>query len=139
MKISSWSLIWFYTFLVYVSMFAPIVVVVVLRRPALFGLLALSLGSDEGDSGKGLRRVDDFTHLPHHLTERVDVGEQIRVLFEMREKAPGLWDDTWYRTQIGGLLEMTQKDISEEGDKADNSKSRVIAAFTGGDGAIPPV
>ena len=55
--------------------------------------------------------------------EIIDVGAQITVLVEMREKAPGLWDDDFYRTKIGGLLAMTSNEIKEKGDEAKNAQS----------------
>ena len=69
--------------------------------------------------------------------EIIDVGAQIAVLVAMKEKAPSLFADEWYREQIGGLLAMTQKQIREEGEKAQNAQSLFFGALTGADGNIP--
>ncbi len=69
--------------------------------------------------------------------EIIDVGAQIAVLVDMKEKAPGLFADEWYREQIGGLLAMTQKQIKEEGENAQNAQSLLFGALIGTDGNIP--
>lgn len=66
--------------------------------------------------------------------EIVDVSEQIKVLADMRSKAPGLWPDEWYRERIGGLLGMTQTQITEEGAKAQNSQADMFASLVGANG-----
>ena len=80
----------------------------------------------------------DFISISWKSPELIDTGEQIRVLYEMKEKTPGLWDDDFYRERIGGLLGMTQKQIKEEGENARNSASIQFAQLVGADGTVPP-
>lgn len=58
--------------------------------------------------------------------EIIDVEKQVTVLVTMREKAPGLWDDDWYRKRVGGLLGMTQAQIKLDGEKAQNAQSMMF-------------
>jgi len=71
--------------------------------------------------------------------EIIDVTGQIQSLTEMREKAPGLWPDDWYREQIGRLLDMTQKQIKEQGEAAVQNQSNFLDRLVGADGTVPVV
>lgn len=71
--------------------------------------------------------------------EIVDVSAQIEVLSKLRTESAGLWADEWYRKRIGGLLGMTQKQIKEEGEKAQNQQSLNFLNVTGGGGGPPTV
>jgi hypothetical protein len=71
--------------------------------------------------------------------EIVDVSVQIQALRELRRDNPGLWSDEWYRERIGAALGMTQKQITEEGEKARDEQSLNFARLTGELGDIPVV
>jgi len=70
--------------------------------------------------------------------EILDVTAQMVALFQMRRDAPGLWDDTFYQTRIGGLLGLSQAQIKEEGDKALNSAANKLASLVGSAGDTNP-
>jgi len=71
--------------------------------------------------------------------EILDQGQQITALVTMREKAPGLFDDDFYRQRIGGILDLSQTQIKEEGEKATNSQSMLFETMSGGGGSVPIV
>lgn len=45
--------------------------------------------------------------------EILDTKEEIRSLVDMRQKAPGLWSDAFYREKIGALLMMSRSEIEK--------------------------
>lgn len=63
--------------------------------------------------------------------EIIDVSKQIDTLSQLRLDNPGLWPDEWYRERIGGLLGMTQGQITEEGDKAGMQASSSLDTLLG--------
>jgi hypothetical protein len=69
--------------------------------------------------------------------EILDVGAAIKYILEIREKAPGLFDDDFIRQQIGGMLGMTQAQIIAEGEKAKNAQSQNLGQLTGAAGTRP--
>ncbi len=68
--------------------------------------------------------------------ELVNVTVQIAALVKMHETAPGLWADEWYREKIGGLLGMSQKQINEEGVRAEAQKEKMMNEMIGGPGTM---
>ncbi|HEY6019124.1 MAG TPA: phage portal protein, partial [Candidatus Paceibacterota bacterium] len=54
--------------------------------------------------------------------EILDVTSQIQALTQMRTSAPGLWSDDWYRSKIGGLLGMSQNDITKQAEEVKTQK-----------------
>ena len=91
------------------------------------------------ENGLGTAPTIETVSVNWKTAEIIDVEAQMRALFEMREKAPGLWPDDWYRQQIGGLLAMTQKQIKEEGENAQNAQSLFIDSLIGAGGGAPVV
>lgn len=70
--------------------------------------------------------------------EILDTNQAITTLVTMREKAPGLFDDDFYRGRIGALLDMTQAQVEGEGEKAQKQAELNMSAFTGEGGEVPP-
>ena len=71
--------------------------------------------------------------------EILDVSAAITSILDIRERAPGLFDDDFLRQRIGSLLGLSQVQIKEEGIKAKNSRSRVLDILTGTAGNRIPV
>lgn len=69
--------------------------------------------------------------------EILDVGMAITSILDIRERAPGLFDDDFLRQRIGALLSLTQAQIRDEGIKAQNSQSLSLDFLTGARGTIP--
>jgi hypothetical protein len=66
--------------------------------------------------------------------EIMDVTAAVAAMLDIRERAPGLFDDDFIRQRIGALLNMTQAQIRQEGDKAKAASAFNFAALTGGAG-----
>lgn len=58
--------------------------------------------------------------------EILDVTSQITALTQMRTSAPGLWSDDWYRAKIGGLLGMSQNDITKQAEEVAKQKREAV-------------
>jgi hypothetical protein len=71
--------------------------------------------------------------------EITDVSATIKSVLDVREKAPGLFDDDFFRQKIGGLWGMTQAQISAEGEKATNTQAQAFDQLTGAAGNRPVV
>jgi hypothetical protein len=72
----------------------------------------------------------DSVALTWKSPEILDVTSQVAALTAMRTSAPGLWSDDFYRGKIGGLLGMSQSDITKEAEavkkqSADRLRARV--------------
>lgn len=72
-------------------------------------------------------------------TELLDTNTRIEILIKMRKDAPGLWDDDFFRREIGSLMGMTQEAIEKEGLKAQETQGNLLEALVGGGGGIPVV
>lgn len=90
---------------------------------------------------------NDFTKAPEvddvnilwKSPEILDVNARITVLITMREKTAGLWPDSWYREQIGGLLGMEAKQIKLEGEQVKIEQMSSIEALVGSNGTVPVI
>jgi len=71
--------------------------------------------------------------------EILDVTAAITSILDIRERAPGLFDDDFIRQRIGELLKLTQSQITEEGDKARTTQGRTFDFLTGAAGNRAPV
>lgn len=71
--------------------------------------------------------------------ELLDVAGQVTVLLDMRNKAPGLWPEDFYRDRIGGLLGMSTNDIAKQSEAAKQEQQNQIESLTGGGGDTLPV
>jgi len=71
--------------------------------------------------------------------EITDVSATITSILAVREKAPGLFDDDFFRQKIGGLWGMTQAQIVAEGEKATNTQAQAFDQITGAAGNRPVV
>lgn len=58
--------------------------------------------------------------------EILDVTSQVAALVQMRTSAPNLWSDDWYRAKIGGLLGMSQNDITKQADEVNKQKKEQL-------------
>jgi hypothetical protein len=70
--------------------------------------------------------------------EILDADQQVAALVSMRQLAPGLWDDDYYRTRIGGLLGMSSTQVKLESQKAKTAQASSLDNLIGNNGAIPP-
>jgi hypothetical protein len=68
--------------------------------------------------------------------EILDVTAAITSILDIRERAPGLFDDDFIRQQIGSLLKLTQSQIQTEGKNAKNSNGRAFDLLTGAAGNV---
>lgn len=64
--------------------------------------------------------------------EILDVSARVQTLSQLRRDCPNLWSDEWYRAKIGGLLGMTQAEISQEGIAVKNEAQFNIDTLIGG-------
>jgi hypothetical protein len=64
--------------------------------------------------GKGSAPIFKQIALTWKSPEILDVTSQIAALASLRMQASGLWSDDWYRGKIGGLMGMSQNEISKE-------------------------
>jgi len=71
--------------------------------------------------------------------EILDTTAAITSILDIRERAPGLFDDEFIRQQIGTLLKLTQTQIQAEGEKAKASSGRMFDLLTGTAGNRAPV
>lgn len=67
--------------------------------------------------GKGNAPVIESVNVTWKSPEILDVTSQVQALTQMRTSADGLWSDDWYRSKIGGLLGMSQSDITKQADE----------------------
>ena len=89
------------------------------------------------NTGLGSAPVIDTVAVTWSSPEILDVTSQIAALTSMRTQAPGLWSDDWYRAKIGGLLGMSQSDITKETDKVAEETSARRAAIRVTQGGLP--
>lgn len=71
--------------------------------------------------------------------EITDVTAMITNILDIRERAPGLFDDDFIRQRIGALFGMTQAQIQVEGDKARSGSALAFDLLTGAAGNRAPV
>lgn len=64
--------------------------------------------------------------------EILDVSAAITSILDIRERAPGLFDDDFLRGRIGALLDLTQSQIEKEGAKAGDSAAALFGDLVGG-------
>jgi len=83
--------------------------------------------------------VIDDVNIIWKSPEILDVNARLEVLITMREKTSGLWPDSWYREQIGGLLGMKAGQIVAEGQLAQSQQSNFIESLVGAGGGVPVI
>ena len=71
--------------------------------------------------------------------EIVNLEVAVTTLLDIRERAPGLFDDDFIRQRIGSLMGLSQAQIQDEGDKAQASSMQMLDLVTGAAGGIPAV
>ena len=81
----------------------------------------------------------DDVNIVWQSPEILDVNARLNVLIAMREKTAGLWPDSWYREQIGGLLGMKPGQITAEGELAQAQQSGFIESLVGAGGGVPVI
>jgi hypothetical protein len=81
----------------------------------------------------------DDVNIVWQSPEILDVNARLNVLIAMREKTAGLWPDSWYREQIGGLLGMKPGQITTEGELAQAQQSGFIESLVGAGGGVPVI
>jgi len=66
----------------------------------------------------GVAPIVDNVDVNWKPAEIINAQEVISSILDIRERAPGLFDDDFIRQQIGAVLGLSQAQIDEEGDKA---------------------
>jgi hypothetical protein len=80
----------------------------------------------------------DSLNIEWKSPEIIDAATQIKTLSELRSTNPNLWSDNWYRQKIGSLLGMSNQQITEEGESAEDQKLSAFETITAGrSGNIP--
>lgn len=69
--------------------------------------------------------------------EILDVNARIQTIAQMREKMPGLFADSFYIKRIGTLLGMSQGDIEQEIENAQNQSTSFFESLVGAGGGVP--
>ena len=87
----------------------------------------------------GVAPVIDYVDVNWKSAEIINAQEVISSILDIRERAPGLFNDDFIRQQIGAVLGLSQSQIDEEGDKAQNAQSMYLDALTGAAGNVPAV
>lgn len=86
------------------------------------------------DTGEGTAPKLGALNVNWASAEILDTSKEIEAILNIREKAPGLFDDDFIRQQIGALLKLTQSQIQQEGENARNASSRQFDFLTGAAG-----
>lgn len=81
------------------------------------------------NTGQGSAPAFEQVSLTWKSPEILDVTNQIAALTQMRNTADGLWSDDFYRGKIGGLLGMSQNEITKEAEavKKEQKDKKTVA------------
>jgi hypothetical protein len=102
----------------------------------LFELTSAMQSTFDSEYGNGPTELEGIS-VNWSNPELLDATAGILALVTMREKAPGLFSDDFYRQRIGSLLGLTQAQILAEGIAAKEQNTNATNALTGADGTIP--
>jgi hypothetical protein len=91
------------------------------------------------DTGEGQPPELEGISVNWQSPEILDTSAAVTSIVTVREKAPGLFSDDFFRQRLGAAWNMTQSQISAEGKSADENNSISFNKITGAGGEVPLV